>query len=252
MGRLDIKQITAKAGGTAFQDPPAGELAIHRATDGYWRERTSTGRDYPMGHPPWVIAADGSTLALGVWYRAPAPRAFTLPASPEDGDRVAVFNQDVTSSSNVLTINAQSALEPIKDPETGADQTQALIAAGRLVELFWDADAAAGVPAPGWRVVDWTTGISDWVRSTPGMTAEAGDRIVIQDGHTINLPAAPADLAEVLFLPGNTPPDWSTLTGSFSPDAAHTIGAGQVNVPGDSEVVRLVYDLANTNWVVAL
>ena len=51
-----------------------------------------------------------------------------------------------------------------------------------------------------------------------------------------------------MFAPSNA--DWATLAGVFSPGTGWTVGDGQADVMAGSDLLTLIADVANENWVI--
>jgi len=96
-------------------------------------------------------------------------------------------------------------------------------------------------------------GLGRFKRSTNNLAAQSGEEIIIVATHNINLPAAPADGTRVIFVPATG--DWSTNGGDITPGAGDTINgsatlSGSGVVLQNTNVATVVYDAANTNWLV--
>lgn len=86
-----------------------------------------------------------------------------------------------------------------------------------------------------------------WEFSVNNINTVAGHRYIVDAGHTINLPATPANGDSVQFAAGV---EWSVASVTFSAPGATTIGFGQTGMFAGYDVIEAVYDAGNDNWVI--
>lgn len=86
-----------------------------------------------------------------------------------------------------------------------------------------------------------------WQFSATPQTVAAGESWVVYQNDTVNIPPAPTAGDVIQFAPGNA--SWDAMNVTFDNGAsADTILNGQT-LPDSSDVLVLVYDAGNTNWV---
>ena len=108
---------------------------------------------------------------------------------------------------------------------------------------LWVTGIDHGIPSK------FTVEADGWIFSTDGINASANDKIIVQSGHTVNLPANPTGPDEVQFVPANG--DWTTLGATFATTDGFTIGAGQADIVVGADTVRMIAIVGDTNWLTA-
>jgi hypothetical protein len=81
--------------------------------------------------------------------------------------------------------------------------------------------------------------------------AKNNEKIRLPDNIVVNLPDPAKDGDSITFAPWNSPSDWTTNTGSWNGGAA-TVGAGQSNINATTDLLTLIYDVANINWRISI
>ena len=161
---------------------------------------------------------------------------FILSTSANVGDIVEIFQVGGTTEQIRFSVGSGDTLNGVLDDTMFVSRLNG----------HWRATRVTG----GWIVVDMNAPTAQqWVFSADNMTAADGDQIIVQSGHTINLPANPTGPDEILFVAANG--DWETIGATFNTTDAFTIGAGQADIVVGADTVRMIAIAGNTNWLVA-
>ena len=195
-------------------------------------------------------ANNGQTIAPG-FYDINADAAFAVTLEAPLGQYQFANSRLNLSAANAVTINGNT---PATD--TFTDNAGAQVLGPLVLDIAGYGFRLVAESATDWHIVDAVIlppgnapTAQQWVFSADNMTAAAGDQIIVQSGHTINLPANPTGPDEVLFVAANG--DWETIGATFNTTDAFTIGAGQADIVVGADTVRMIAIAGNTNWLIA-